>query len=81
MPNSVPKVARLPPPAVRIIGYRLGFGRYALWTPAELAANTDGVRYLCWLLSQRWFRQKLQHKLVYMAAREALIDALQEGLL
>ena len=71
--GGTPKVARLPPPAYRIVGERVGLGRYALWTFRELATNADGTRYLCWLCSQRWFRLRP----AYSQARDALVWALQ----
>jgi hypothetical protein len=71
--SGTPKVGRLSPPPTRIFGTRLGFGRYALWTCAELATTTDGTRYLGWLTSMRWLRKRP----LYSEVRAALIGALQ----
>jgi len=72
---TTPKVTRLAPPPVHIFGRRVDIGRYALWTFPELAADRDGVRYLCWLCSQKWFSR--EWPLAYRDARALLAAALQ----
>lgn len=72
---STPAVERVPSPRAPVSGeLTLPFGKYEGWPLSELP-----VHYLCWLLSQVWFRGRFNEhpRDIGPGVRDALIERLR----